>query len=82
MSLFCHDYIYDSGDNGAQRSTCYYGTGNMGLPAFVIMDDSLNQLTDPFPYHQRYTYRKINKNKIGDKILRLSEKLTKYYGPG
>lgn len=79
---FRNDYTYDASEEGAQKSTRYYTTGNMGLPAFVIMDSTFNQLTDPFPYYQRFTYRKINRDKIDDKILRLSEKLTKYYGPG
>ena len=79
---FRNDYTYSPSEEGPQKSTRYYTTGNMGLPAFVIMDSSFNQLTDPFPYYQRFTYRKINKDKIDDKILRLSEKLTKYYGAG
>ena len=49
-----------------------------GLPALIVMNDRLRQLTDPFPYYVRTTV--LGKEDMEENAVKLlDEKLTAYY---
>lgn len=75
-------FICEYGQTMNESDDGSYGGNNMGVSAFVIMDSAFKQLSDPFPYYEKGSFGKNDQNRLNGKVLKLSEKLTKYLAEG
>lgn len=67
-------------ENGIEKKPDYYSPSNMSLPAFVVKDQNLEQLNDPFPYYVRAYSLEPDIDKILSAALKLNKRLFKFYG--
>ena len=66
-------------EKGIEKKPDYYSPSNMSLPAFIVKDQNLNQLTDPFPYYVRAYSLEPEIDRILRAALKLNKRLFKFY---
>lgn len=69
----------EDADKGIEKKPDYYSSSNMSLPAFIVKDQNLEQLTDPFPYYVRAYSLEPEIDRILRAALKLNKRLSKFY---
>ncbi|NEN24257.1 hypothetical protein G3O08_12160 [Cryomorpha ignava] len=66
-------------EKGIENKPVYYSSSNLRLPAFVVKDQNLEQLTDPFPYYVRAYSLEPEIDRILLAARKLNKSLFKFY---
>ncbi len=72
-------YRQEPTEKGIENKSVNYASSNLNLPAFIVKDQNLNQLTDPFPYYVRAYDLNPRPKRIFKAAIKLNTKLWKFY---
>lgn len=72
-------YRQEVTEKGIENKPVYYTSTNLNLPAFVVLDQKLDQLTDPFPYYVRAFSLEPEMDRVLIAAQKLNKRLFKFY---